>query len=213
MTLSGLSCVMVSELNIVLRYVHLKQLPVRGNYGPPLWAITPQEKCVSIDRQTNNPVGGNIIIDALTFTYSAPERAPFGPKKKSTSIKLSRLLICRQIPNKDAIKDHRLCASQQWGREGDERPRRLSDGETEQRFSFRSVSGHLPSRPNSDTGGRSKLVVVALFSWAAYLATILMHVACMWHWRQLVSHACTANKWLESGERPFTACSEPHSYL
>lgn len=185
--------------------------PALSDYPPP----PKKSVCPLTDRQMNNPVGGNIIIDALTFTYSAPERAPFGPKKKkSTSIKLSRLLICRQIPNKGAIKDHRLCASQQWGREGDERPRRLSDGETEQRFSFRSVSGHLPSRPNSDTGGRSKLVVVALFSWAsAYLATILMHVACMWHWRRLVSHACTANKWLESGERPFTACSEPHSYL
>lgn len=26
------------------------------------------------------------------------------------------------------------------------------------------VSGHLPSPPNSDTGGRSKLAAVALFS-------------------------------------------------
>lgn len=50
--------------------------------GPRFERLPPQEKCVSIDRQTNNPVGGNIIIDALTFTYSAPERAPFGPKKK-----------------------------------------------------------------------------------------------------------------------------------
>lgn len=38
--------------------------------------------CPLTDRQMNNPVGGNIIIDALTFTYSAPECAPFGQKKK-----------------------------------------------------------------------------------------------------------------------------------
>lgn len=41
----------------------------------------------------------------------------------------------------------------------------MCDGEIEQRFSFRFVSGHLLGPPNRATHGRSKHAINALFCW------------------------------------------------
>lgn len=79
--------------------------------GPRFERLSPlvplkKSVCPLTDRQMNNPVVGNIIIDALTFTCSALRRAASavvqlqrrGRKKKHTCTKTSRHLICRPIP-------------------------------------------------------------------------------------------------------------------
>lgn len=57
-------------------------------YRPPKKSV-----CPLTDRQMNNPVGGNIIIDALTFTWSALQLVVEEGKKKKTHFALKRLVI------------------------------------------------------------------------------------------------------------------------
>lgn len=102
---------------------------------PPLLDPPKKSVCPLMDRQMNNPVVRNIIIDALTFTCSALPTcggrrcatAEEGEEEEETS----RHLICRQIPETPS----KTIVFERQNAEvglGDERPRRLNDGAMEQ---------------------------------------------------------------------------------
>lgn len=145
--------------------------PALSHY-PPIFHPR-KSVCPLMDRQMNNPVGGNIIIDVLTFTWlCSPTRGGGGKKKAKNAlcIETSRHLICRQIPKTPSktivfLRRNTGVGWEMRGRDVWMTGRRSSD----------PLSGLFQAtcrvlRTVTPAGG-SKLAAVALFSWAyAYLA-------------------------------------------